>query len=137
MDATMNLEWYSPWTYPFSQTICVFCEQCRINNAPLMFGLLEMWIRVKEAYFRELSLLKEVRQIFHCISSQACNVLILIWMQFSQCINTIHHIIRHFNTNLKANGIFVGKEFAQCHQETTITATNISKFNLVISNIWV
>ena len=58
-----------------------------------MLGLLEMWVWEKEKHFLQLTLEKEIWQVFHGIASQASNVVVAAWILKSQGLNPIFDVV--------------------------------------------
>ena len=67
--------------YSFLHDVSVFCKQSLIDNSPFVLGFLEMRVREEEKDFCELPLFKKARQIFHCITSQAGNIVKTAWIE--------------------------------------------------------
>lgn len=94
-----------------------------------------MWIRIQEEHLRQLAFAKEIRQIFHCIRSQARDVPVFVGGLRPQRLYPIHDIVGHFDANLQAQSVPVGIEFAEGYQKTAIAATDIGEFHLPLADI--
>ena len=64
-------------THSFAQHISVFTQQRWVNDSPLVFWPLEMWVWIKEEHLAQLTLVEIIREIFHGVCSDARDVVVL------------------------------------------------------------
>ena len=94
-----TLSIFKKWITPTSrsETIGIFSEECRGDNSPLVFSILEVGIGEEEEHFGELMLLEVVREELHRVAPQTGHVeivhLVVLLRMATQSRNLVDHEI--------------------------------------------
>lgn len=110
---------------PFGQHVGILGQDGRVDDPPLVLGLLEVGIGEEKEQFCELALLEEVGEVLHGVGANHGNVAVASRVIVSQCRDAVVNIVAHFDANFDAQHASGGVERREGHQQTTVATAYV------------
>ena len=103
----------------------------KISSRTILFS--RAWYSHVYIYlYAHLAFMEKVGQVFHCVGTNACHVVVLARVLSAQRLNSVLDVIAHLDSYLHAEAHLVRKHFTEHDEQTTIAAADVGKFHLVL-----